>query len=1048
MKEHTNRRRIRNALLGAVAVTLPLGATAQAQEGSEQIALSEEIVVTGSRIARDEFTSAVPLQVFDVEAARQLGITSVTELLQRSTIANGAQFNGTLNTNSGASNASEPPAPGGVGSANVGLRGLDPERTLVLINGRRLGSSGVRGAPSQPDINLIPLGLVERVEVITEGASAVYGADAVAGVVNVILRDDFEGLEVTVGTDIPFNGGGETTQVSFVSGAKTDRGSFTLSGEYFDRKRVSLGDREDCFRPNREIGEDGTIYDNCQGRFPDNLVVTLPSLAATGDIFSFWYSEGNSTEEGIPNFVNSTFFPEPTGTGASQRVDERDRPRFFDEYWDNDERLASDLVTPITRFSTLATGSYELETLGMNEEVYFEAVYSNRHLTNIATIEQLIPTIPQFIRQEDANGNIIVDGAGNPILVDNPLNPFDGNVIPVVTLQDANQNRRTELQHFRFVGGMRGDLPGETLQEKNWTFDAAFTYDRGTGFVSQTVVNEDRLLLSLATQRLDANGNVVCGHPPIPDILGEFSPVDCVVIDWFAPSIYANEPGNDGRFATDAERDFLIAQRLNRTVVQQAVASAFVTGELFDLPAGPVATALGVEWRKDSIFSDVEVLGSSGAVLAENPLQEGATVGSRKLFEAYGEFVVPLIADMEMVELLEAEGAVRWTEESNFGAQITTRARLTYKPNDWITISGSYGTSFRAPNLREQFLADQFGSIGGTADPCRTPDEAVEAGVYFPELDTRSQTVIDNCLQSGADPTQLGLQATTSIPVVIGGNPDSLKAETSDSFTATLAVSPPISDKFDVDFAVSFFDITVKDTVRSIEGDVIMRRCFEDAPNLSSPFCDRLTRQSTGFPFFNFIEEIDASFVNVGRETSQGLDFNTRLRWGYDDVLGAPLDVVWSGAITFQTDRTEQIFEGGQVDDLLGEFGTPKRRLTSTISLMRDNWEFLWETRHLSGTTAAAATLPQACQVFDNNTSINSPDLTIADCSAEGRWYHDAALTYRMDTAVISLGINNVFDKSPPRINNAPVGNRGGRVTSAGYDQIQRSFFLNVTKAF
>ena len=163
----------------------------------------EEVIVTGSRIARDTYTSAAPMQTFDAEEVKKLGITSVSELLQKSTVANGQQFNGELNTNSGNSNASESPAVGGVGSANISLRGLGPERTLILINGRRLGSSGVRGAPSQPDINLIPLNMVERIEVITEGASSVYGADAVAGVINVILRNQFEGLEFSGNVTIP-----------------------------------------------------------------------------------------------------------------------------------------------------------------------------------------------------------------------------------------------------------------------------------------------------------------------------------------------------------------------------------------------------------------------------------------------------------------------------------------------------------------------------------------------------------------------------------------------------------------------------------------------------------------------------------------------------------------------------------------------------------------------------------------------------------------------------------------------------------------------------
>lgn len=177
----------------ALAATAPAPALAQEEEEAEGEA--ERIVVTGSRIRRDEFTSASPLQVLNTQEAVRLGVSTVTDLLQQTTIAAGRQIDLTINTNSGNSNATEAPPEGGVGSSNINLRGLGPERTLILLNGRRLGFAGVRGAPAQPDINLLPISAVDTVEITTEGASAIYGADAVAGVVNVLLRDDFEGFE-------------------------------------------------------------------------------------------------------------------------------------------------------------------------------------------------------------------------------------------------------------------------------------------------------------------------------------------------------------------------------------------------------------------------------------------------------------------------------------------------------------------------------------------------------------------------------------------------------------------------------------------------------------------------------------------------------------------------------------------------------------------------------------------------------------------------------------------------------------------------------------
>ena len=1073
-----------------LASTLFLG-TVHAQEIDGDDAL-DEVVVTGSRIARDEYTSAAPLQTFDIQSARQIGITSISELLQHSTIANGQQLNGELNTNAGNSNASEAPATGGVGSANISLRGLGPERTLVLVNGRRLGSSGVRGAPAQPDINLLPLNLVERVEIITEGASSVYGADAVSGVVNVILRDQFDGFEISLNSELPNETGGEITQASFITGASSDRASFVLSGEYFDRQRVRAGSRYDCPR-DTEVDQSGNVTSLCFNGFFDNSVFELSGLGSGGSPF-LWYTPG-STDIGIANWSGATAAaPDPAPPGGSERADDRDRVFFLPEYSDWDERLASDLVQPNERFSVVGLGSYQL---GGNHEFYVENYYLNRRLINNATSEQIFPTIPALIPQEDINGNIIVEpvdlfwatnqndpnplldddvtpnpnfgmcdatasptpvpgsafpcagvlmtAAGEAILVDNPFNPFAADAIPIVTLQDIQQRRTVELQHFRFVGGLRGDITAnQWFTDHEIGYDVSVSYDRGTGFESRTILNESNLSLSIDTLRLNAAGEPICGVPTA-DLFGFVTPATCVPVNMFAPSIYTGGVTGEGVFSSDAERTFLLGTRTNRTVVEQTLYSGYITGNLVDLPAGPLGFAFGVEHRIDEIDSAADFLGVNGGVAAENPLTEGETKGRRNLFDAYAEVNVPLIEGRPGIESLSVEAAVRFTEESNFGNETTYRLRATYQPNDWITASASFGTSFRAPNLREQFLADQFSGVGGDSDPCAIPDAANVGGVYDATMDNRSQTVLDNCILDGADPTILGLTASTTIPVTIGGNPMDLIAETSDSFTATLQFSPPISDSFSLDIAVSYFDIEIKDTVRSIAATTIMTRCFEDAPGLASPFCSRLERSGVAAdPSFNFITTVDASFVNIGLETAQGIDLNTRLGF---DISG--WDVTWSNAVSFQTERDEQIFSDDPVEDLVDDFGVPDTRWNSIVSLARNNWEFIWSLRYLAETHASrVATIDAECDSFDDATNRVGVTPTASFCVAEEAWYNDISATYLADTWSVSAGINNVADESPPIVDMSAGSNRLGRVTSSGYDQFGQTFFLNLTLGF
>ena len=191
-----------------------LPAAAQVDASGDETGEVEEIIVTGSRIPRDAFSSPSPIQVLDTEESRRIGVSSIAQLVARAPVVNGNQIDATLNTAAVTTNTTEAPPPGGVGSTNISLRGVGPERTLVLVNGRRLGSTGVRGAPTQPDINMIPYDMVERVEILTEGVSSVYGADAVAGVVNVILRDQIDGIHVRAHASQPTNEGGEVTQFS------------------------------------------------------------------------------------------------------------------------------------------------------------------------------------------------------------------------------------------------------------------------------------------------------------------------------------------------------------------------------------------------------------------------------------------------------------------------------------------------------------------------------------------------------------------------------------------------------------------------------------------------------------------------------------------------------------------------------------------------------------------------------------------------------------------------------------------------------------------
>ncbi|MGD2133525.1 MAG: TonB-dependent receptor, partial [Maricaulaceae bacterium] len=565
---------------------------------------------------------------------------------------------------------------------------------------------------------------------------------------------------------------------------------------------------------------------------------------------------------------------------------------------------------------------------------------------------------------------------------------------------------------------------------------------------SQPLMNETNLNLALSTARLNSDGDVICGVPVAANDFGFITNqgTNCVPVDFFADSIFTGGPNGEGAFATEDERRFLIGERTNRTAVEQMLASIYFTGDLFEVPAGQVSTAFGGEYRRDRIKSSTDFLSAIGENAGENPGTEEATNGSRDIWDVYAEVYVPVL------ENLSVEGAVRFTDEENFGSETTYRARGSYTPIDWITISGSYGTSFRAPNLREAFLAPQQQGVGSDADPCAVPGEAQSGGVYMPGDETRSQTVLDNCVLSGADPTALGLVANINIPVTVGGNALDLQPETSEAYTATLQFSPPIDDRYQLDFAISWYQITVQDNIRSIDPVTIMNRCY-DEPGLTSPFCSRLTRADNPGANFDFINFIDASFVNVGEEVSEGIDLNARFGTDFGGI-----DFGWNGVATFLTERTEQIFPEDPVNDLAGDYGFPETSLQSTFSFGLDEWELLVNARWFDSTFPSNDALLNLSTAFNcagpgqqvNTTNTNfpgSPD-TYLVCDADAVTYWDTALTYRGDSFTITGGINNLFDEEPPLVDPSVGSNRGGRITSSGYDQIGRTFFVGVSKTF
>jgi len=985
------------------------------------------IVVTGSRLRRDEFTSASPLQVIDGELARDLGLVDAADLLGQTTVVQGQQFTTSVSTSAGIQTDSGP------GSATASLRGLDPGRTLVLVNGRRLSPAGVRGAPSAPDLNLIPGSMIERVDVLLDGASSVYGSDAVAGVVNYILRDNFDGIQLDAFATMPELPGnaGHQEVLSATMGASNDKGFIGFGIEHSRTDGYDINALSDFYAPYAggcvsavTLGASGTIYepDLCSGSFGAGAV-------AGGGFLGF--SQGANVPGLPPNFVPIAI------TAGLIQPDNIDGQRLLLFPEELDAAFSPDFKR--TSFYTL--GEYDTGFYG-DMTAYFEASHAIR----------------------DTNTN--TSGQGRiPLPATYALNPFGRQVTQYFGSRFINDTR---VDQTRLIGGIRGDLPFlEKSGFNNWNYDAYISYSRSSG--ADRIVGipyNPRLEQTLANTVVDPiTGIASCTTRSIPN---QAQGVNCRPLDFQDPTFLLT-----GRFPDEADNDYLFPDRLTDTTVEQTVYSGYLSGDLFDTPwGGTVIAGFGGEFRKDKIATNTSL---SGEFLgfASDP----GSNGTRSLREVFGELEVPLIRDRPGIHDLTVNFAGRYTDEDNFGSENTYSVKGQYSPVNWLTFRGTYGTSFRAPNLGEQF----GGSVTGfpvVTDPCRVPGVTVpfvdhdndpttpNVRVYNPTLETRTQTVIQNCLNGGGpfgipgtDPFSLGVRGlgTSPSPVFLGtptlsasGSNPNLAAETSEAKSFGVTFDQPWSDDFDLNIAVSYFEITVKDEVDALTANVIINRCYNVA-GLTDPTCALLTRDlldptddTTGEVSF-----VNAILQNLGDQVVEGIDYNAELSFDFATPFSkSPVDYKLIARATQSLTQTEEqiTIAGTNIDDDLGESGNPKWRLSLTNQLRWEDFSFLFQSRYIGSQiedNVPAQRNEAVTTFFSNCVQAGDTPCTQYD-GLDDYWVHNASLAFSRGSYVVRVGVNNAFDTPPPLTHNNALNLLGG----IGYDLGGRTFFGNVTKRF
>lgn len=1086
------------------------------EEDDEQVDVSQDgqdsssgddggITVTGSRIKRDTYTSISPLQVINTEQSREVGLFDPSQILQRSESASGQQidatFNGFVLDN-------------GPGSATINLRGLGADRTLLLLNGRRLAPAGVEGAPTNPSINLLPGSLIDRYEIVTDGASSVYGSDAVAGVVNVILQKDFDGLELFGRGEINPQGAGEDFTVSASWGTNTDRAFIGVGVEYDYRDAIRLRDRdffEGC-TTNYELtntgeirtlgiavdarslrdsnGAIGVVPDDCRQFVGTGALVIRNSFA--GAIFR----QPGAGNYGLPGFSE-------TRNAFGNVVDsDGDGVRDVDFSFNNLDGRNPDQVflSEQKLLNAMAYGEYVFPGEA-NLTAFFEANYSRAEVgADFTGNSQLSPAAPannQFNPCNPIAANGVSCGATDDAFNGLPPGFTDGffgvapgsarEVRSFFSIRGDRDNFEVVQEQYRGVLGVKGDLP---FISPSWTFELSGTFTRSEGRSSRVGVRSDRLALALGYDPT-VDGGVelrAFGNTPLPggacDTANLSNPANaqpdltagCVPVNIFADSVFGVPFGS---FETAAETEYLLDSRDFDTTYEQLLLSAFATGDLFDLQGGPVSAVVGVEWREDSINSLPDAVASEGLLFGF--FSDQGAVGSKHLLEAFGELSLPLVAAKPWVEELFVDVAGRVTEEEFYGTNFTYSIKGGWRPVQPLLFRFTYGTSFRAPNLRENFLLGQTGFLFRT-DPCAVPDDAFQPlnGGYQAGLDERDPAILANCIREGRDPTRVGVapnggdtDQSQSVEIRSGGSLD-IDPETSRSVTAGFSYEETVGDGLDVALGFTYFDIKLKDSIVEPNSQFIINDCFLRTDGTRSPFCDRITYDTDAANTRLLVSELDSGFINLNSESVRGMDFNVNLGHEFQ-AFGSIVDLGLNVRANHLIERSTTFIDelgNASFDEDVGEFGFPKWTGTATFTADIDDFRFTWQTRYQGRVEQQTEDIDPLSDAFGNGpdgaatgffgdtcTGGGSANAVVAGdgvfCRdigfAEEQFFHAASIRWDTPSYTLTLGVDNIFNTAPPLVDpnefpgvaiiaNNPIGN--------GYDYDGREFFGAVTVRF
>ncbi|MBX3560485.1 MAG: TonB-dependent receptor [Sphingomonas sp.] len=983
-------------LMGAAAIATPAFAQddqppVSSETGAES---GEAIVITGSRIARRDLTSTSPLAVVSDEEFTLSGAVNVEQVI-----------NTLPQVIPGANSFSNNP---GGGVATLNLRGLGSQRNLVLVNGRRYIFFDTA---QTVDLNTIPQFLIDSVDVVTGGASAVYGSDALAGVTNFRLRRDLDGILMGGQYSITEEGDGRRYNAYVAIGTQfaDGRGNVAVFAEYFNRGQIMQADRDFSFFA---LGDGDTSLIPLgsagvpQGRFVAASTLAIGAGASCG-------GTGNPPRNaGCFSIAEGTNYP---GGGAFFGTPGTSTPYngVTDSY---NYAPANYLMVPQERWMLGGYGEYEIAE-GIN--AYAEVNYINNRVANelaatpitqnvdfeLAAIQGLVSAADfAQLTQIAANQQAAiaaaaacgVDGDGVPICA-NPYGGFTAGTATFGPLQPgfvrlqtntrttgiASRNVTDDRNAFRVLAGVRGNLT-DTL-----TYDVYYMFAR-TRNASVQLGNVSRS----AFTRLAADGTC--------NVFGE------------------------GQLSPECQ-DAISILAQNQDISQLQVAQASISGPLFTFGSAtdPVAFAAGVEWRSMSGRFIPDTALSSGDVVGFNAGQP--TEGSYDAKEVFGEVRIPIVQD-GFIHRFELSGAARYSDYSlaNVGGVWAYAAGAEFAPIRDITFRGQYQRAVRAPNVGELFGGQAVGFPPAT-DPCALASAATDA------------TIRALCIATGVPASNVGqafLQPNAQIQGVFGGNPN-LEEEVSDTWTAGVVLRPSFIPRLNV--TVDWYKITIENAIAAAGGGVnsILNFCYNVVQDASSGICSLISRDAQGI-ISGPPNIVTATNANLSAFRTEGIDFQIDYSLPLNASLlgsgGSRLSFFFLGNYSWDNNFTPLTDLPDEIVQCAGRFGlncgnpTPKWKWSSRLSWMDGPMTTSFRWRHVGSVRDDDDTTDFIVE------RIGSYDL------------FDLAFAFNVnDNLTLNLGVNNLFDKTPPIIGD----NQEQANTYPGvYDVIGRDFFVSASLRF